>query len=70
MNQRITSDGWYQDVRHMEFELDSDVEYVLNSSIPLSIIELINLFFLPRDNGQEMSQSFIPRCPRKTWTNF
>ena len=29
MNRRITSDDWFQDVRHMEFELDSDVEYVL-----------------------------------------
>ena len=29
MSRRITSSDWYQDVRHMEFELDSDVEYVL-----------------------------------------
>lgn len=27
-NQRITADDWYQDVRHMEFELDSQIEYV------------------------------------------
>ena len=26
VNRRITADGWYQDVRHFEFELAEDVE--------------------------------------------
>lgn len=71
MSRRITSSDWYQDVRHMEFELDSDVEYVL---ILLYLAEsqtrnLIIPVFLSRDIGQEMSQSSIPRHPRKMWTN-
>jgi hypothetical protein len=27
-NGRITADGWYQDVRHLEFEFLDDIQYV------------------------------------------
>lgn len=28
-NRRLTATDWYQDVRHFEFELDENVQYVL-----------------------------------------
>ena len=27
-NQRMTADGWYQDVRHLEFQFEDDIQYV------------------------------------------
>lgn len=29
VNKRITAPGWYQDVRHIEFELEEHVPYAL-----------------------------------------
>lgn len=28
VNRRITADGWYQDVRHLEFDFEDDIRYV------------------------------------------
>jgi hypothetical protein len=42
-NTRITADGWYQDVRHFEFEFGDDIQYV---DPPLA-----NLSDLLRDNS-------------------
>lgn len=35
-NRRITTDDWYQDVRHFDFDFDDDIQYA-----ELSIIQLI-----------------------------
>lgn len=29
-NKRLTADDWYQDVRHLEFDFDDDVQYAGN----------------------------------------
>lgn len=37
-NKRITSEDWYQDVRHLEFDFDREIQHVMAYRRPLDLL--------------------------------
>ncbi|KAF8622627.1 hypothetical protein AX15_006879 [Amanita polypyramis BW_CC] len=73
-NRRITASGWYQDVRHLEFEFDQDIQYspgdvavihpIANSEDVKSFLEVIRWSEHADDHYKIEHQTLPPNLPQ------